>query len=66
MGAKRTKSLVLYKPTIYNRWQKRNGSIIHDVTSVKYNCKEDNIFSKIKEKSVKTEIKEHKIALISL
>ena len=28
----------------YNRWQQRNGPIIHDVTSVKYN-KENNIFS---------------------
>ena len=27
-----------------NRWQQRNGSIVHDVTSVKYN-KENEIFS---------------------
>jgi len=27
-----------------SRWQQRNGPIIHDVTSVKYN-KENNIFS---------------------
>ena len=46
-----------------SRWQQRNGLIIHDVTSVKYN-KEQNclilvdMFSKIKQKSVKTENKE--------
>ena len=28
----------------YNRWQQRNGPILHDVTSVKYN-KENEIFS---------------------
>ena len=38
-------TLVLCKQIIkYNRWQQRNGSIIHDVTSVKYN-NENEIFS---------------------
>ena len=56
----------------YNRWQQRNGPIIHDVTSVKYN-NENKIFSHqltcfpgLNKKSVKTENIEHKIVLILL
>ena len=47
------------------RWQQRNGTIIHNVTSVKYN-KENEIFTyfltcfpRLNKKSVKTETKEH-------
>ena len=47
----------------YNRWQQRNGPIIHNVISVKYN-KENEIFSHqlmrfSRLKSVNTENKEH-------